>query len=245
MSTRSMRTERRGKTSIQSALLAAILAASCQGNSVSEQYSRMAAVEQYLMADSGAEIAMARSAAPQAIAQDASILILGRGGYKTTVDGKNGFTCLVERSWMSPFDRPEFWNPKIRGPICYNPAVVKTVLPYTLNRTKLILDGLSKAQVHKLIAASVAKKELPAPEAGAMSYMLSKMGYLGDSAGQWCPHLMFHVPRTSEASWGANRAGSPVLFNDESRDVPEPETIFMVPVAYWSDGSAAPHTVLH
>jgi len=245
MSTRSMRTERRGKTSAQSALLAAILVTGCPGNSVSEQYSRMAAVDQYLMVDSGAEIAMARSAAPQAIAQDASILILGRGGYKTAVDGKNGFTCLVERSWMSPFDRPEFWNPKIRGPICYNPAAVKTVLPYTLNRTKLILAGVSKAQVHKNIAASVAKKELPEPEAGAMSYMLSKMGYLGDSAGQWCPHLMFHVPRTGEASWGANSAGSPVLFNDESRDVPEPETIFMVPVAHWSDGTAAQHIVLH
>src|ERR1700691_22380 len=234
MRTLSIRNARPGRTSLQSALLAAILAASCQGNSVSEQYSRMAAVEQYLMADSGAEIAMARSAAPQAIAQDANILILGRGGYKPAVDGKNGFTCLVERSWMSPFDSPEFWNPKIRGPICYNPAAVKTVLPYTLNRTTLILAGLSKAQVHKLIEASVAKKELPAPEAGAMSYMLSKLGYLGDSAGHWCPHLMFHVPTTGEASWGANRTGSPVLFNDENRDVPEPETIFMVPVAYWS-----------
>src|SRR5580698_1355700 len=241
MSTRSMRTERRGKTSAQSALLTAILVAGCQGNSVSEQYSRMAAVEQYLMADSGAEIAMARSAAPQAIAQDASILILGRGGYKTTVDGKNGFTCLVERSWMSPFDRPEFWNPKIRGPICYNPAEVRTVLPYTLNRTKLFLAGRPKAQVREIIAASVAKKELPAPEAGAMSYMLSKMGYLGDSAGHWCPHLMIHVPKTSEATWGANRAGSPVLYNDELRDMPEPETIFLIPVANWSDGSAAPH----
>ena len=161
MSTRSMRTKRRGKTPVQSALLAAILVAGCQGGSVSEQYSRMAALEQYLMADSSAEIAMARSAAPQAISQDASVLILGRGGYKTAVDGKNGFTCLVERSWMSPFDRPEFWNPKIRGPICYNPAAVKTVLPYTLNRTKLILAGLSKAEVHKRIEASVAKKELP------------------------------------------------------------------------------------
>jgi hypothetical protein len=39
-----MRTERRGKTSAQSAVLAAILIAGCQGNSVSEQYSRMAAV---------------------------------------------------------------------------------------------------------------------------------------------------------------------------------------------------------
>src|ERR1700733_14003413 len=200
-----MKNARPRMTLLQSALLASILAAAGQGIASSEEYPTMAAAQQYLMADSGAEIAMARSAAPEAIARDASILILGRGGYKTAVDGKNGFTCLVERSWMSPFDRPEFWNPKIRGPICYNPAAVKTVLPYTLNRTKLILAGVSKAQVHKIIAASVTKKDLPAPEAGAMSYMLSKMGYLGDSAGQWGPHLMFHVPRTSEASWGAKR----------------------------------------
>jgi hypothetical protein len=204
----------------------------------------MAAIEQYMM-DSGAEIAMARSAAPEAIARDATVLILGKGGYRTAVKGKNGFTCLVERSWMSPFDRPEFWNPKIRGPICYNPAAVRTVLPYTLNRTKLVLTGVSKEQLHKIIAAGVAANELPAPEAGAMSYMLSKTGYLADSAGHWCPHLMFHVPTTGEASWGANLAGSPVLFNDENRDVPEPETIFMVPVAHWSDGSAAPDMAVH
>ncbi|MBV9294004.1 MAG: hypothetical protein JO145_00420 [Acidobacteriaceae bacterium] len=239
-----MRNERSGRTPVQAALLASILIAGCRGNSVSEQYPRMAAVEQYLMAESGAEIAMARSAAPEAIAQDAAVLVLGPDGYRTAVEGKNGFTCLVERSWMSPFDSPEFWNPKIRGPICYNPAAVRTVLPYTLNRTKLILAGLSKAQVHEVIAASVAKKELPTPEAGAMSYMLSKMGYLSDSGGQWCPHLMFHVPKTGDASWGANRAGSPVLVNDEARDIPEPETIFMVPVAHWSDGSAAPHMAL-
>jgi len=233
------------KTSLPSVLLALILAAGCQGIGISEQYPQIAAIEQYLMADSAAEIAMARSAAPEAITRDAAVLVLGTDGYRTAVDGKNGFTCLVERSWMSPFDRPEFWNPKIRGPICYNPEAVRTVLPYTLNRTKLILAGLSKTQVHGIISASVAKKELAAPEAGAMSYMLSKMGYLGDSAGHWCPHLMFHVPSTGEASWGANLDGSPVLFNDESRDVPEPETIFMVPVANWSDGSAAPHMACH
>lgn len=236
-----MRTSRPGRALVQSALLASILAAGCQGSSALDPYPRMAAIEQYLIADSGVEIAMARSAAPEAIARDAAVLVLGTGGYRTAVKGKSGFTCLVERSWMSPFDGPEFWNPKMRGPICYNPAAVRTVLPYTLNRTKLVLAGLSKAEVRGMIAASVAKKELPAPAAGAMSYMLSKMGYLGDSARQWCPHLMFHVPRTGEASWGANRAGSPVLFNDDFRDVPEPETIFMVPVEHWSDGSAAPH----
>ena len=238
-----MRNARPGRVLVQSALLALVLAG-FQENAAAEQYPRIAAVEQYLMADSGAEIAMARSAAPEAIARDATVLIMGTDGYRTAIDGKNGFTCLVERSWMSPFDSPEFWNPKIRGPICYNPAAVRTVLPYTLNRTKLVLAGLSKAQLHESIAASVAKKELPAPEAGAMSYMLSKLGYLNDSAGHWCPHLMFHVPAIGEASWGANVAGSPVLFNDDFRDVPEPATIFMVPVASWSDGTAAPHMAM-
>jgi len=230
---------------MRNALLLSILAGSCQGGSISpQQYPRMAAVEQYMMADSGAEIAMARSAAPEAIAKDATVLVLGKSGYRTAVNGKNGFTCLVERAWMSPFDSPEFWNPKMRGPICYNLAAVRTILPYTLNRTKLVLAGYSKAQMRGMIAASVAKKELPVPEAGAMSYMLSKMGNLGDSAGSWCPHLMFHVPATGEASWGANIAGSPVLYNDEFRDMPEPETIFMIPVAHWSDGSPSPHMAL-
>jgi hypothetical protein len=203
------------------------------------QYPGMAALDQYSMADRNAEVTLARSAAPPSISGDATILVLEKSGYQVAAEGKNGFTCLVERSWMSPFDSPEFWNPKMRGPICYNPAAVRTILPYTMNRTKLALAGLSKAQMHENIAGAIAKNELPMPEAGAMSYMMSSGGNLGDSVGHWCPHLMFHVPKTDD--WGADLAGSPVLFNSQNRDVPEPETIFMVPVFYWSDGTAAPH----
>jgi hypothetical protein len=205
------------------------------------QYSSIAPLEQYLMADRDAEIALARSAAPTSISREATVLVFEKSGYQTAVEGKNGFTCLVEHAWMSPFDSPEFWNPKMRGPICYNPAAVRTILPYTIYRTKLVLGGLSKAQMRENIIAAVAKNELPMPEAGAMSYMMSKEGNLGDSVGHWCPHLMFHVPRTDRASWGADLEGSPVLYNSENRDVPEPETIFMVPVFHWSDGTAASH----
>jgi hypothetical protein len=208
------------------------------------QYASMAPLDQYLMTDRNAEIALARSAAPPSISSDAMVLVLEKTGYETAAEGKNGFTCLVERAWMSPFDSPEFWNPKMRGPICYNPAAVRTILPYTINRTKLALTGLSKAQIHENITAAMAKNGLPVPEAGAMSYMLSKAGNLGDSVGHWCPHLMFHVPRTDDASWGADLAGSPVLFNDQYRDVPEPEIIFMVTVPQWSDGTAAPHQAM-
>jgi hypothetical protein len=205
------------------------------------QYPSMAPLDQYLIADRNAEISLARSAAPTSISSDATVLVLEKTGYQTAADGKNGFTCLVERSWMSPIDRPEFWNPKILGPICYNPPAVRTILPYTINRTKLVLTGLSKAQMRESITAAIAKNELPMPEAGAMSYMMSKGGDLGDSVGHWCPHLMFHIPKTDQAGWGADLEGSPVLYNNENQDVPEPETIFMIPVAHWSDGTAAPH----
>jgi hypothetical protein len=203
-------------------------------------YAQMAPVEQYLAKDRDAEIAMARSAAPESISHDATVLVLEKNGYETAVEGKNGFTCLVERSWMSPMDSPEFWNPKMRGPICYNPAAVRTILPYTINRTKLALSGSSLAQMRENITAAVARNELPMPEAGAMSYMLSKAGNLGDAVGHWHPHLMFSVPKADEGTWGADLEGSPVLYNNQYRDVPEPETIFMVAVTHWSDGSAAP-----
>jgi hypothetical protein len=200
------------------------------------RYSRMAPIDQYLM-DAGAEIALARSAAPAAISGKAEILVLKAEGYETAVAGTNGFTCVVERSWMAPFDHPEFWNPRIRGPICYNPAASRSVLKYTLWRTTRALAGNSREQLLNATRAALASKDFPPPEPGAMSYMMSREGYLGDGAGHWHSHLMFHVPKVAAASWGANFAGSPVVV--DGREIPE-QTIFMVPVAHWSDGSEAP-----
>ena len=132
---------------------------------------------------------------------------------------------------------PDFWNPKFRGPVCYNPAASASVLAYTLRRTKLALAGDSKEKILDEVRAALARKELPSPEPGAMSFMMSKDGYLSDAGGHWHPHLMFHVPKVAGASWGANLPGSPVVLDD--REVPEPQTIFMVPVSRWSDGTTA------
>ena len=99
-----------------------------QAQAPKTDYPTMAPLDQYLMADRNAEIALARSAAPEAISGEAKILVLGRQGYETAAEGKNGFVCVVERGWMSPSDAPEFWNPKIRGPICFNPPAARSVL---------------------------------------------------------------------------------------------------------------------
>jgi predicted ester cyclase len=48
----------------------------------------MAPIDQYLMADRAAEIALARSAAPESIPRDAEVMILGRHGFETAVKGK-------------------------------------------------------------------------------------------------------------------------------------------------------------
>jgi hypothetical protein len=202
-------------------------------------YSKMAPVDQYLMADRVAEIAMARSAAPPSISDDAEVMVLGRHGYEIAVKGKNGFVCLVERSWMSPFDFAQFWNPKMRGPICFNPPAVRSILPLTLKRTELVLSGMSKDQIIAGIKAFDAKG-LPPVESGAMSYMMSVQGYLNDSAGNWVPHLMFYVPLTDPKSLGADLPGSPVMLNPQFAGAPEPITEYMIPVAAWSDGTAAP-----
>jgi hypothetical protein len=198
-------------------------------------YPNMAPVDQYLIGDRDAEIALARSAAPESISQDAEVMVLGRHGYEIAVKGKNGFVCLVERSWTAPIDDPNFWNPKLRGPLCLNAAGARTYLPLTIKKTEWILAGQSKAQMFESLKTALNKKELPMQEPGAMCYMLSKQQYLGDSAAHWHPHVMFFVPQTEDATWGANLAGSPVLASDAPEDR---LTIFMVPVAKWSDGTA-------
>jgi hypothetical protein len=202
-------------------------------------YPAMAPLDQYLIADRDAEIALAKSAAPSALSSDANVLVLEKDGYHTVIEGKNGFACIVERSWMSPRDSTDFWNPKLRGPICYNPAAVRSILPYTILRTKLILGGLTKDQMIEKIQTEVDGGLLPTPEPGAMSYMMSKNQYLGDGPGHWHSHLMFHLPRVGAASWGANLDGSPVIVDTDHHQGPEPETIFMVPVGHWSDGTPA------
>jgi len=209
-----------------------------QAQDVKSPYPKMAPLEQYLITDQNAEIALARTAAPKSISGDATVMTLSRHGYETAVKGSNGFVCIVERAWMSPFDDPGFWNPKNRSPICYNAAAARSVLTYTFNRTELVLAGLTKPQMLERVEAAVARKELAAPEPGAMSYMLSKESYLNDQAGHWVPHLMFHIPKTDGATWGANLNGSPVVL--DPRSLPEPETIFLVPVGKWSDGTLAP-----
>jgi hypothetical protein len=208
-----------------------------QGQDAKALYATMAPIDQYLMADREAEIALARTAAPKSISDDAEVLVLGRDGYTTAVKGDNGFVCLVERAFAASTDFNEFWNPKNRSPICWNAAAARSQLPLEQMKAKLVLAGKSKAEISQAVTSAFDNKELPTPEPEAMCYMMSKQQYLNDGARNWHPHLMWFVPGDAAKSWGAQLPGSPVI---ASNDPEERMTIMMVIVDHWSDGTPAP-----
>jgi hypothetical protein len=198
------------------------------------QYTSMAPVAQYMMASPAKEIALAKSAAPPSISDEADILVLGQQGYETAMKGKNGFVCLVERSWDADFNDPVFWNPKIRGADCLNPEAARTVLPHFRERASWALSGLSKAEMIARTKAKISANTYMLPGAGAMAFMTSREQRLADGNTHWHPHLMFFVARANDATWGANLAGSPVMSTVHETD---PVTTFIVPVKKWSDGT--------
>src|SRR6185503_10365216 len=110
-------------------------------------YPSMAPVAQYRISARDDEVALARTAAPPSISKDAEVLVLGERGYETAVKGTNGFVCFVERSWTAGFDDPQFWNPKLRAPNCFNAPAVRSVLPQYIERTRWVLAGLTRSQM--------------------------------------------------------------------------------------------------
>jgi hypothetical protein len=193
-------------------------------------------IDQYLMPDRDAEIALARSAAPEDISRGATILVLGRHGYETAIKGTNGFACLVERSWMGPLEAMNFGS-KNRAPLCLNPQAVRFILPIDYKRTELALGGKSKEQIIEWTKTAYVKGELPGFEPGAMSYMMSKAAIL-DEQGHNLAHLMFYTPVINGVEWGADVPHSPIL--SFSQGPPEPFNTYLVPTGEWSDGTSAP-----
>jgi hypothetical protein len=198
-----------------------------QAQDAKSPYPTMAPIEQYRM-DRDAEIALARTAAPASISRDAEILVLGQKNYETAVKGKNGYLCVVGRAFAGPLNNPEFWSPKNRSPICWNPPAARSLWPYAVKETGMALAGASKAQIVEAIKAAVAKKELGVPETGSMAYMMSKEAYLTDRGDHNLAHVMFELPRNG------------VLQDDPNYFVswdPAPVIEFNVPVGQWSDGT--------
>ena len=105
------------------------LAWRAQAQGQSAPYPVMDPIRVYLISNAASEIALARSAAPASISDGAEAMVLGQEGYTTAAKGKNGFLCIVERSWGAATDDPDFWNPKFAHPSALIPQPRELMRP--------------------------------------------------------------------------------------------------------------------
>jgi hypothetical protein len=191
-----------------------------------------APLSEYMMEPS-AEIALARSAAPENISGHATIKVFGADGYKVAVQGDNGFVCIVMRGWsagtFTPSVTPELvYYSKLRAPICFDPVASRTVLPYQELRTKLGIEGKDPEAISNRVARAYATGELPKMESVAFAYMWSADSNLGPGVGAWHPHMMVYAPYYTNALLGNNKCGMavPCVLDDAGT----PFTVVVIPV---------------
>src|SRR5262245_48202933 len=187
---------------------------------------------EYMM-DQPAEIALAKSAAPDNISGRATIKVLTAAGYKVVAQGDNGFVCMVLRGWAAPTFSPVplrqlVYDAKLRAPICFDPVAVRTVLPYQELRAALGMAGKGPDEIAAGVAAAYAKGELPKMEAVAFAYMYSADMYLGPQAGHFHPHMMVYAPYYDNAMLGGNTRES--MLPRTSDDDGTPFTVVVIPV---------------
>ncbi len=141
------------------------------------------------------EIALARSAAPADVTDEATILVLRNDHYQTAFEGSNGVTCMVSRSL-----------PLSVEPICYDPEASSSILLMEIQRVELRLTGLSPEEVDRRIAEAIGTGALTLPQRPAMAYMMSAGQVLYSDAetkvGALLPHLHLYMPYATAEQFG-------------------------------------------
>jgi hypothetical protein len=187
---------------------------------------------EYLM-ERDAEVALARTAAPDTVSGRATVKVLTGTGYEIAIEGDNGFTCMVMRGWTAPTYTPgqfrDFvFDATIRAPICFDPEASRMVMPYYELRSRLGMAGKNPDEIADAVAAAYATGGLPHRDAVSFGYMWSADQHLGPGIGHWHPHMMIFAPHYDNAMLGGNAFGSPLP--QVTDDAGTPFSVVVVPV---------------
>lgn len=133
------------------------------------------------------EIALARSAAPAAVSDSATIYVLGARAYEAAVTGTSGAACYVSRDWIASLE-----------PHCFDPEGAQTIMRMAMYRVERLHGGASKVEADREIADGITSGRFRLPSRPAMSYMMSAEQRLvapdGSPVGPWRPHIMIYYP---------------------------------------------------
>lgn len=150
------------------------------------------------------EVALALSAAPPHIAEDATVYALEANGYVKVREGTNGFTCLVVRD-----------HPQDLAPVCHDPEGTLTLVPRLLRTAALRAAGRGEEEVRQEINEGLRTGRHQMPRRVGIAYMLSTearafVPRLG-RAESLRPHVMLYAPYLRNRDIGARADGPPDL----------------------------------
>ncbi|HYV44120.1 MAG TPA: hypothetical protein VFA20_04625 [Myxococcaceae bacterium] len=170
--------------------------------------------------DRAKETAAALKACPAHVQEGAGVYALEKGGYVKVRDSKNGFTAIINRTFVNSFE-----------PQCLDAEGTRTFLPWYLKAAELRAQGKSKEEVKKAIEDGFAGGTFKAPARAGIDYMLSTENVVPiDEKGNvapYPPHLMMYVPGLKNADLGSDgNPMGPAFVVDEGT----PKALLIVPV---------------
>jgi hypothetical protein len=141
------------------------------------------------------EIALALSAAPEHLRNDAGVYVLERNGFVKVRSSTNGFTCIVNRD-----------HPLNQKPVCFDAEGTATILPKILRVGELLMQGKSMPKIDSEIADAFRTGKYISPRRAGIAYMLSgDIRNYNPRTGKvesFPPHVMFYAPNLTNADLG-------------------------------------------
>lgn len=173
------------------------------------------------------EIALARSAAPSALSDSATVYVLTDSGYEVAVQGTNGAACYVSRDWLHSIE-----------PHCFDAEGAASVFPMAMRRVELLHLGRTREEADRDIADGLLSGRFRLPGRPVVSYMLSAAQRLvsddGREVGAWQPHVMIYYPYWT----GPGASGPHVMLSDAGK--PTASLVIVVPSFIEPGGGALP-----
>ena len=155
------------------------------------------------------EEALALSAMPAKLRNNATVYALRGERYEVTRRGDGNFTCIVERNHAESI-----------VPQCVDRVGVASVLPAMIHRSERIVRGDQPSAVADAFAQQLAAGKFKAPSGAGINYMLSAYNYIyvrdADRLFRVGPHLMFYAPNVRNEDIG----GSTQAERSENRGLP-------------------------
>jgi len=141
------------------------------------------------------EIALALSAAPEHLRNNAGLYVLKRNGFVKVRDSTNGFTCIVNRD-----------HPLNQKPVCFDAEGTATILPKILRFGELLMQGKAMSEINAEIAEGFQTGKYISPRRAGVAYMLSgDIRNYNPRTGKvesFPPHVMFYAPNLTNADLG-------------------------------------------